>query len=1169
MKNLAAVILLVLAAAGMLWAQGERGTLNGIVTDATGAVVPNATVTAVNVQTNIESKATTTDAGVYRLPYLPPGNYKLTVGAQGFQSAVRENIILHAAQTLTVDFQLKVGAVTETITVSAETPLLESSTAEIGRYVTKKEFDTWPIPVGDGHRQIQQFIFTSLPGTVGGTFQGSINGGQFYSHEILIEGISIGRFDLQGGSNNEFSPSAETVADFKLQTGAVGAQYGGGQTAVANFALKSGTNELHGAVFTYVQNDVLRANGFRNNAVGAKKAPFKLFNWGYSVGGPVYIPKIYNGKNKTFFVTSLEKTRQRDATPGGLIHLPVVDFKRGDFSRLFDPSFTGRPQSGTIVGMDAAGRPVRFGQLYNPLTARAVGNTMVRDPIPNNIIPQAQFSAVSRKVLELAPITDPLFNRMLENTPSLGTCCPVFDEHIIGTKGDHIINAQHRLSGYFNFHYRFRNNSPGGRWGFPPGTPTGVYQNQYTPGRMARLAEDWTVSATIVNHVALGYNRFRNANQSVYVDQGWPEKIGLQNVPPTHFPTLQFQGAPHQGGGIGAGGRLGSANRNDGANGSYIVADDLTIIRGKHNFKAGFEHRRYYYNNRNKSGSGDFFFNPLQTGIPGFADSTGHAFGSFLLGAVNSTSRGVNLVFPGHRIRQNAFYFSDDWKATRKLTLNLGIRWEVIGPLFEVAGRMSGPDLKAPNPGAGGRPGALVFVEDLKRKSFQDRYWGQFSPRFGLAYAFTKKLVLRAGYGINNAPPVIDGFSFPSTFGFDGSISLNASNTPLRFPEDPVLYLHDRYPDFQGTLPNKNPALANGQGTTYMARDSNRLPYVMNYSLGVQYELPAQTVLELSYIGNKGTRLRSRGYDSLNQLPISALALGDTLRDPISRQPQFLPYPGFSGNVAQALRPFPQYTGVGQYWPNAGTSHYDSLQILATRHFNKGLAVMAAYTFSKAIGLADSAIDGEGIQDAFNRRLERAVNSFNVPHFFKLTWIYELPIGPGKLLNVPGKVGKLLGGWNLTGIHNYRSGSTLSIGQSGIANPIAGTSIRPDAIPGAPKVIYQGGPVAFGTGTPYLNPAAWARVPLTGNNVPRRIGTAPQVEPNVRGFHQFGEDFGIMKRFAFTEVYGIEIRADFLNAFNRAGRGDPNTDVNSPLFGKFTGPQRGPRSIQLEARFTF
>ncbi|MGH9853549.1 MAG: carboxypeptidase-like regulatory domain-containing protein, partial [Blastocatellia bacterium] len=315
-------LFLVILVSAVALAQGERGTLNGIVTDQNGAVVAGAEVAATNIETNIETKATTTDAGVYRLPYMPAGKYKITVKANGFQTAVLNDVNLFVAQTLTVDIKLTAGQVSEQMTVTGTAPLLETGTAEIGRYVTKKEFDTWPVAVGDGRRQIQTFIFTSLPGSVGESFQGSINGGQYYSHEILIEGIPLGRFDLQGGSNNEFSPSAETISEFKLQSGTVGAQYGGGQTSVANFAFKSGGNDFHGSAYTYIQNDALRANSFNNKALGRDAAglelrprpPFKLLNYGGSVAGPVLVPKIYNGRNKTFFLGSVEVTRVRNFT---------------------------------------------------------------------------------------------------------------------------------------------------------------------------------------------------------------------------------------------------------------------------------------------------------------------------------------------------------------------------------------------------------------------------------------------------------------------------------------------------------------------------------------------------------------------------------------------------------------------------------------------------------------------------------------------------------------------------------------------------------------------------------------------------------------------------------------------------------------------------------------
>jgi hypothetical protein len=1162
-------------AALAIWAQGERGAFNGTITDASGSVVPAAVVKAVEVTTNVETTAITTDAGVYRLPYVPSGTYRISVSKPGFQTSARENIVLHVAQTLTIDFKLQLGAVTDQVTVSADPALLESSTAEIGSYVSKKEFDTWPILVSDGQRQIQQFIFDALPGTVGGTFQGSINGGQFYSHEILIEGIPLGRFDLQGGSNNELSPSAESVSEFKLQTGAMGAQYNGGQTSVANFAIKSGTNELHGSAFTYFQNDVLNANSFSNNATGRLRPPFKLFNWGYGLGGPVYIPKVYDGRNKSFWFTNFEQDRVRDFRSTSFIQLPIPAFKQGDFSRLFDPRFTGRAQSGSVVGTDALGRPIRYGQIYDPRSTRSVGGTVVRDLFPGNIIPQSRFDPVSAKILQLAPITDPILDSMLLNYPALAACCPVFDEHIIGIKGDQILNSKHRLTAYVNHTFRQRNNSPGGRWGNPPGSPTDVYQLQNTPGNLVRIAEDWTITPTILNHVALGYNRFGNLNQSVYVDQGWPEKIGLQNVAPTTFPALTFGGPTYQGGGIGAGGRLGSTNAGGSFNGSTIGGDDLTVIHGSHNFKMGFEMRRYYYNSQGKSGSGTFAFNPLQTQLPGFSDSTGHAFASFLLGAVQSTSRGIVASNFGHRVSQPGFYFQDDWKVNKKLTLNLGIRWEIIGPLYEVAGRMSNLDPTKPNTAAGNRPGALVFADELHTDTFQNWYWRQIDPRFGFAYAVSHKLVVRGGYALTNTPPISNGFGFPGSLGYNGSISLNSANTPLQFQQDPVMYLSNRYPDFQGTLPNHNPTLANGLGTTYIRPDGNRLPYTQNYNFGFQYELPASTVLEINFVGNKGTRLEAPGLDDLNQVPASALALGDALIDPLSAHQGLvpLPYAGFSSTVGQALRPFPQYQSINQgQWPNFGTSLYNSLQVQATRHFSKGLAILAAYTWSKAIGLVDNAgpDGGQASQDVYNRGLERSVESFNIPQYLKLSWVYELPIGPGKLLNISGLAGKLVGGWTLTGIQSYRSGDALQITTSGLrTDALFNGTIRPDLITGVPIVIDAGGPVAFNTGTAYLNPAAFQNVPKTANNVPLRLGTAPRFLPNVRGPARVAESFGIMKRFAFSEKSGLEIRGDFSNAFNRAGRGNPVTDVSNPLFGRITGAAYGPRNIQLEARVNF
>ena len=1164
------ILFLLAAMTAAIWAQGERGGFNGTVTDSTGAVLPAAEVVVMESQTRVETRAVTNDSGVFRFPYLPPGLYKITVSKTGFRPSAVDNITLRVAQILTVDFKLDVGQVTETVEVSGTPPLIETGTSEIGRYVSEKEFDTWPVAVGDGRRQIQSFIFRSLPGTVGGEFRGSINGGQPYSHEILIDGMALGRFDLQGGSNNEMSPSAESVSEFKLQTGTMGAQYGGGQTAVANFALKTGTNTFHGTAYYYGQNDALRANSFNFNAIGRPRNPFKLSNYGGSFGGPVIIPKLYNGKNKTFFHGNYEATRVRDFSAGGFITLPTVDFKRGDFTRLLSPAGTGDARSGTAVGVDAQGRPVQFGQIFDPTTTRTVNGQNVRDPFPGNTIPQARWSPVSRKILELAPITDPINGNLLNNMISLGACCPVFDEKMYTIKGDHIFSEKHRMSVSYNYNDRVRNNSPGGRWGAPPNTPTGVYQLQSTPGTIARFSEDWTITPSILNHFAVGYNRFGNFNESVFVDQDWASKIGLQNTAPTTFPALTFGGQPILGGGIGAGGRLGSTNAGFSFNGSMIIQNDLTIIRGKHSFKMGFEMRNYYYNFRNKSGTGTFAFAPTQTQQPGFATQTGHAFASFLLGAVDNTSRGIVAANPGYRLTYPAFYFSDDWKVSKKLTLNLGLRWEIIGPYREWAGRMTNLDPGKANDAAGGRLGALVFADDLNRTSFQNTNWAQIAPRLGFAYAFSPKLVLRGGYGVNNIAPTAN-FSTPSSFGYNGSIAVNSSNTALRFAQDPVMYLHEPYPNFAGVLPNKSQAPAIGQGFTYISPDGNKLGIVQNFNLGLQIQLPRESVVEISYIGNRGQRLTSGGLDALNQLPVSALAQGDNLIQPLRTNPQLgaLPYPTFNGSFAQSLRRFPQYTGVGQFLPNFGRSSYDSLQIMATRRMTKDFSILAAYTFSKGISDTSSPLDGIASQDVYNRRLEKSVVDYNFPSVLKLTWIYVLPFGRDKLIRVSGLAESILGGWTLTGVHNYRSGDPISVGISGYNNAIFSGSIRPDWLSGANPVIDEGKAVQTNGGTPYLNPAAFGRLPATPNAIVSRVGTAPRVLPNVRGPQFSSEDIGISKSVLFRERLKFEIRGEAFNAFNRAGRGGLVTDVASPLFGRLTGQQYGPRSVQLAARFEF
>lgn len=1165
MQRLLPVVLLVLPCLALpdpAMAQGARSQLNGTVTDPSGGIIVGATVVATAVETQVQSKTETTAAGVYVIPYLPPGTYTVQVTSPGFRSAVTEPLTLRVGQTLTIDIKLELDALAEVVSIKA--PALETSTSEIGRYVSNKEFETWPVPVGDGQRQIQAFIFSSLPGAVGSEFQGSINGGRNYSHEILIEGMPLGR-NLQGGSSNEMSPPTEMVQEFKLQTGTISAEYGGGQTAVASFALKSGTNTLRGSGAYYWQDASLDANSFTNKALGRPKPNRELKNGAVAAGGPVMIPGLYDGRNRSFFFLTFEGTDEQNFTSSNFRSVPTPEYLRGDFSRLFDPAYTGDPRSGSVIGTDALGRPVLYGQIYDPRSTRLVGGRVVRDPFPNNQIPRSAWDAVARNTIDQGLWDPPELDRLLNNMRTLDACCPLFNQKTLAFKIDQVLNDKHKVAFYLGREWRRRNNSVGGRWGSPPGQPTNHFQLQRTPSWMIRASEQWVIRNNLLHRVAYGYNEFGNLNFAVHANAGWPSKIGLNNVPESLFPVLFFTGQPVFGGV----GQFGTLARSGSYEGSHVFQDDLTIVKGRHNIKTGFEARLYFTRSNTLDDTGRYNFNQQQTSQPGFDLLTGNAYASFLLGAMQSWSREVVRINPEFKSRDYSLFVQDDLKLTSRLTLNLGLRWEFIQPQFEVNGFMTTMDPTRPNPGAGGRPGALVFADDQGRKTFFDPYYKQIQPRVGLAWSLSDKIALSGGYSISNTPPVMVFGGGVSTFGYNGSIALNQSTRPTQFSQDPVMYLSERFPDFQGTLPNRNPALANRQGTNVITGDMSRREVVQNYHATMQYLLPANFTATVSYIGNYGTRLP---FDrQINRAPFAdIMRLGDLVFERVDLRPDIgvaVPYPGFTGPVLDALRPFPQYTSVTLHTNQKGKSRYDSLQTSLERQFSRGLAVLAAYTWSNA---RDAANTGTGTSDdglaQDGSGLDWAHATFHIPHVFKLTWIYELPIGPDKPLRVGGVLGRIVGGWTLSAIQNYRSGDILRVSDSRING--ADYPIRPDVVPGVDQVIYGGGSVDIRSGTVYLNREAFATQPLSARGIPTRIGTAPRVLTDARGPGIQREDIGVMKRVTFGSR-SIEARVDVINVFNRSGLGNPITDLGNPNFGRIFGVRHGPRRFQFSTRVTF
>jgi Carboxypeptidase regulatory-like domain len=1181
-----------------LWAQGPVGTLNGTILDPAGAVVPGAAVVATNIATGVESKTTSTSAGVYTLPYLPSGTYSIRVTAPGFETATAANIILRVAQVLSVNITLRLGQVTQQVTVSDTPELLETGSAEIGRYITTQEYKAWPIMIDDGQRQIQSFIFDSLPGTTGDTFAGSINGGQEYSHEILIEGIPVGRSDLSGGNNNEFSPSAEAIGEFKLQEGAMGAEYNGGQTAVANFTIKSGTNALHGSAFYYNQNEALAARSLFTSTTGGKVSRNRVNNYGYSLGGPVVIPKIYNGHDKTFFFTNFEHDSLNNLSVRNFGTLAATEYKAGDFSGLLDPNWTKNPLSGTTVGTDALGRPIVFGQIYDPGSTRLVpagtvdpvtgltnnsgADAIMRDPFAGNMIAPSVWDPVAKNIVNNVGIVDPQYDQMINNITKIGGS-PYFDLHIFGIKVDHSINDKNRLSGYFNRSYRNRQNNGGTPFLPFPGPLTQSWQQQTTPGYMGRFSWSTTITPALLNRLALGYNRFDNNNGALpsTVNNGCAATMGFKNLPDTMCPVISFSGTTYQGGTIA---RMGVGFVDFSQNGSEVLTDDATWIKGAHTFKFGYQYSRYFYNDNSLSDAGSFRFTAQATDLPGYLADTGHAFASFLLGGARSAGHSISGISSAFTQPYHEFYFSDDWKATPKLSVNYGLRWGIIPPLFERTGRMSEVDLTAPNPGADNRPGALVFEPQVN-----DTYWKLVGPRLGLAYQLSNKIVIRAGYALTNTPPIANGWGYGGFLnGFNGSDNVVAGTSSTGFIDDPAIYLNTPYPSFTATLPNTDPTQLNYQGNVITtARDANRPTYVQNFSFTVQYLLPKETVLEVAYVGNKGTRdwggqsfssYTGLGWSEYDGLPSSLLSMGDFLTDPVSAHPGIhLPYASFPTDlsVSQSMRPWPQYFGVDENFPYNTNSNYHSLQITATKHLTKGLAFLAAYTWSKAIGYVDANGPGEyyvTMQDYYNRGLERSVTGFNIPQDFKLTWVWQTPVGKGRHWDLHW-ANPILGGWQLSAIHNYSSGGSLQISEGGLLIPdgIAG-GIRPDV---TGQNLTLGGAaspksVDVFTPTPYLNPAAFSLVPQTANGVPFRVGTAPRQLPNVRGPGSAGETFRLEKKFPFTKREGtfFGLGMTMTNPLNRHNTYIGSTDITSSDFGELYAGGGG-RTIQLDGRIEF
>jgi hypothetical protein len=1174
-------------------AQLDRGAITGTVTDSSGAVVAKAEIRAKNLQTGIEARTVTNEAGVYQLSNLPAGKYNISVQAPGFKAYEQNGLELTVAQTTRLNVSLVVGGTVETIVVNAAAQQLDTSNPMLATTLQSDVITDMPLTFGTEGRLVENFAFAVTPGVEGNPWTAYMGGGQTFSRDVLIDGIST-TSQIQG-EMMEQSPTMEAVQEFKVQTSGISAEYGRSSGGFFNFALKSGTNQFHGSAFYYGRNEALNANSWLNNHQLAPRPTDRNHVFGGSAGGPLVIPGLYNGHNRTFIFGAFEQFNQERLGLGALSRsVPIPAFLAGNFSALL----TGQQvqacgENGTSPCFDALGRPVMQGQIYDPSTLRQVQvnghGQWVSDPFSGNIIPTDRISLVSAKIADLYRAdAQPMTGGLFHNYRAALDQQPWFHQSQLTLKTDHNFSSNNRLSGSFIFSQRPR------IWGLgiwnpkfgPAGGPLASSGKQEVTARRIAISDSWMLRNNLMNNLSLAYNRYRNPGVSTsrqYAPNGdWPQALGITGTSEKGFPGISF-GDPVNGvettsiGGDGAEGYYVAQ--------TYILSDGINWIRGKHSFKFGGE--VWHMQNAGHPNFHDalnFSFSNITTGIPQqpYSNQIGLGFASFLLGQVDSARRAV--PFASHVWRNYvAGYVEDDYKLSRNLTVNLGLRWEQTQPMIERDNVWSNFNPNLTNTALGIK-GALEFASPQKRTFEGPRDWTNFSPRIGAAYALGSKSVIRGAYGIFYTPIGLQyWYGIPyeqwgaaglvGTDQFDSTQSLPAFNWDGGYPGHFVAPVKD--PNFLqwGMVAIDQRALKPG--------------YTHQYNVSFQRLLTNNDVVQVAFMGNDGRRLHDGALkrnqphrEDWEKLANPWAWVSDQQSAAAAGVPY--PYPGFQGFAGFAIQPFPQVgaTYGPLYYVDSplGSSSYRSLQFSYSRHMSHGLATEVSYSFSKAKGNTESNwqetwgdLQYQGlscdfrcvppVQDMYNlQEAADTVTSFDQTHVFKGMIMYELPFGRGRRWSVENRfVDAVLGGWTVSSIFRYNSGFPLAIVPSPSYSGAGWEGfVYADVAPNADLSRKWNSNSSLGSA--YFNSSAFS------NPTNTNLGNGKRFYDNLRGFGYSNEDFGIMKYWSLAERAKLQLRAEILNGFNRHHFQDPDIFVSSPTFGQVTTTTGQARIIQFGAR---
>ncbi|MBZ5578286.1 MAG: TonB-dependent receptor [Acidobacteriia bacterium] len=1175
-KRIAAFCLFVSPFA--LFAQSDRGTITGTVSDPASAVVAAAAIEARNTATGVSYQAASTPTGNYTIAQLPAGSYEVSVAVPGFKRYTRRGLTVEVAQTLRIDITLEVGAPTESVTVQADAPLLKTESGDISHTIKASSMNDLPIlgigagQAGSAGIRNPYAMIQLVPGAMWqANAQVRVNGAPNNTQSFRIEGQDASNTGTPG-VQAQTQPSVDAIQEVAIQTSNFAAEYGQVGGGMFNVTMKSGTNQFHGTLYDYFVNEVFNAgNPFTDNPAGNPRPRNRRQDWGFTVGGPVWIPKVYDGHDKTFFFFNWEQYREHVDINNQQETVPTAAYRTGDFT-------TAIPQGSAAIGTDSLNRPIFAGEIYDPATTRPGPTGLVRDPFSNQTIPQPQWDPIAQKIQALfpqplGPFASGVVNNYIPNIPTSRIT------QIPSLKLDQSIGPKGRLSFFWQ---DTKTTAPlsftfGQVDGLPDPLATNVATFQIS--KVYRLNYDHTLSPTLLLHLGAGYrsNDFYtpNVNEEGQVpNYNAQTELGL-NGGITHrfFPSM---------GGLCTGasafspyvctGQGGMQNFGGSANGhawteSPSFNASLTWVRNNHTYKAGAETRIEGYPAPSQSGgAGSYTFAGDQTSLPYLNGSTlkgqtpGFGYASFLLGQVKTVSVS-NPVDPRLGKHEIGFFAQDSWKVTRKITLDYGIRYDYSTYLREQYGRAPFFSPTTLNPTVG-IPGAVVFDGSGPGHcncSLAKNYpWG-FAPRLGLAYQFNSKTVFRGGFGIVYA-------NTESNNNAAGGLAGSINTVPTTTFGLPITTLAQGIPASYNPIPWPNLNAGQYNPTTtpaatvapFMDPNAGRPPRQYQWSVGFQREIFPNLAVDVYYIGNRGIWWQSPALLNLNAIPLSRIAgagldinnptdaglLSQALNSPavIARGLNVRPpYAGFplTQTLGQALRPFPQFTTINAYWDPLGDTWYNALQVKATKRFSRGLSFVSTFTWSKTqdagveIGEPNPGTTGNAVvNDVFNRKNNKYLSLYDQPLLFNVSATYVTPkIGGNRVLSWAAR------DWTYGVFLQYASGFPIQVplAQNNLGNQVFQTTFA-NRVAGQPLFTVDPNCHCYDPNTTFLlNPNAWSTTtPAAG-----QFGSSAAYYSDYRTQRRPSENMNLGRTWRFKERASFNLRFELTNVFNRAYWGNP------------------------------